>query len=61
MNRTLSIIKPDATTRNITGEINTIIEKNGLKIIAQKKFIYQKMRQKNFMKFIKKKFFLMIW
>ena len=37
MERTLSIIKPDATKRNITGEINQIIEKNGLRIIAQKK------------------------
>ena len=37
MERTLSIIKPDATKRNITGEINQIIEKNGLKIIAQKR------------------------
>lgn len=36
MERTLSIIKPDATTRNITGKINTIIEDSGLKIVAQK-------------------------
>ena len=36
MDRTFSIIKPDATKRNITGEINKIIENNGLKIIAQK-------------------------
>ena len=37
MERTLSIIKPDATKRNISGEINQIIEKSGLRIIAQKK------------------------
>ena len=37
MNRTFSIIKPDATKRNITGSINDLIEKNGLRIIAQKK------------------------
>lgn len=37
MERTLSIIKPDATKRNITGRINQIIEENGLKIIAQKR------------------------
>ena len=37
LERTLSIIKPDATTRNITGKINKIIEDNNLKIIAQKK------------------------
>lgn len=36
MDRTFSIIKPDATKRNITGEINKVIENNGLKIIAQK-------------------------
>ena len=37
MERTLSIIKPDATKRNISGRINQIIEENGLKIIAQKR------------------------
>jgi nucleoside-diphosphate kinase len=36
MNRTLSILKPDATKRNITGKVNTIIEASGLKIVAQK-------------------------
>ena len=35
--KTLSIIKPDATSRNITGEINSIIEKSGLCIVAQKR------------------------
>ena len=35
--KTLSIIKPDATSRNITGKINSIIENSGLKIIAQKR------------------------
>ena len=37
MNRTFSIIKPDATKRNITGSINKIIEQNNLSIIAQKR------------------------
>ena len=37
MERTLSIIKPDATKRNLSDTINKIIEDNGLKIIAQKK------------------------
>ena len=36
MQRTLSIIKPDATKRNLTSTINKIIEDSGLKIIAQK-------------------------
>jgi len=35
--RTLSIIKPDATRRNITGKINTRFEDAGLRIIAQKR------------------------
>ena len=35
--QTLSIIKPDATSRNITGQLNSIIEKSGLKIIGQKR------------------------
>ena len=37
MNRTFSIIKPDATKRNLTGSINSVIETNGLRIIAQKR------------------------
>lgn len=36
MERTLSIIKPDATARNITGKVNSMIEDAGLKIVAQK-------------------------
>jgi nucleoside-diphosphate kinase len=35
--RTLSIIKPDATRRNLTGKINTRFEERGLRIIAQKR------------------------
>ena len=35
--KTLSIIKPDATSRNITGQVNSIIENSGLKIIGQKR------------------------
>ncbi len=37
MDRTFSIIKPDATKRNLTGSINSLIETNGLRIIAQKR------------------------
>ena len=36
MKLTLSILKPDAVKRNLTGEINTQIEKNNMKIVAQK-------------------------
>jgi nucleoside-diphosphate kinase len=35
--RTLSIIKPDATRRNLTGKINACLEGAGLRIIAQKR------------------------
>jgi nucleoside-diphosphate kinase len=35
--RTFSIIKPDATARNLTGAVNAMIEQAGLRIIAQKR------------------------
>lgn len=35
--RTLSIIKPDATGRNLTGAVNAVFEKAGLRIVAQKR------------------------
>jgi nucleoside-diphosphate kinase len=35
--RTFSIIKPDATERNLTGAINAIIEQAGLRIVAQRR------------------------
>ncbi len=35
--RTFSIIKPDATKRNLTGAINAVIEQAGLRIVAQKR------------------------
>lgn len=37
LQHTFSIIKPDATRRNLTGKINALIEQNGLRIIAQKR------------------------
>ena len=37
MDKTFSIIKPDATKRNITGSINKVTEDSGLRIIAQKR------------------------
>lgn len=39
MERTLSIIKPDATRKNITGKINAELEKSGLRIVAQKRIL----------------------
>lgn len=35
--RTFSIIKPDATRRNLTGKINAMLEEGGLRIVAQKR------------------------
>jgi nucleoside-diphosphate kinase len=37
LERTFSIIKPDATRRNLTGKINAVFEANGLRIVAQKR------------------------
>ena len=37
MERTLSILKPDITRRNLTGAVNRLIETSGLRIIAQKR------------------------
>ena len=39
LERTFSIIKPDATRRNLTGAINERIEKAGLRIVAQKRLV----------------------
>jgi nucleoside-diphosphate kinase len=46
--RTLSIIKPDATKRNLTGAINSRIEAAGLRIIAQKRLKWKKSDAKAF-------------
>ena len=48
MKRTFSIIKPDATKRNITGSINKIIEDNNLTIVAQKRIKLSKEKAEGF-------------
>ncbi len=48
LERTFSIIKPDATRRNITGKINAVIEGSGLKIIAQKRIRLSKEKAEGF-------------
>ena len=48
MTRTFSIIKPDATRRNITGSINNIIEENNLIIVAQKRIKLTKEKAEGF-------------
>jgi len=46
--RTLSIIKPDATRRNLTGKINARFEDQGLKIVAQKRLLLTEAQAKGF-------------
>jgi nucleoside-diphosphate kinase len=46
--RTFSIIKPDATRRNLTGAINARFEQNGLRIVAQKRIQMTELQAKTF-------------
>ena len=46
--RTFSIIKPDATARNITGKVNAVIEDAGLRIVAQRRIRMSKAQAEKF-------------
>ena len=46
--RTFSILKPDATARNLTGAINAMIEQAGLRIVAQKRVRITKQQAETF-------------
>jgi nucleoside-diphosphate kinase len=46
--RTFSIIKPDATRRNLTGAVNAVIEKSGLRIVAQKRILMTRAQAETF-------------
>jgi nucleoside-diphosphate kinase len=46
--RTFSIIKPDATERNLTGAINAVFEKNGLRIVGQKRLRMSRLQAREF-------------
>jgi len=48
LERTFSIIKPDATARNLTGAINAMIEKAGLRIVAQKRVLITRAQAETF-------------
>jgi len=48
LERTFSILKPDATERNLTGAINALIEKAGLRIVAQKRIRMSRSQAKTF-------------
>jgi len=45
---TFSIIKPDATSRNLTGAINAMIEKAGLRIVAQRRVLISREQAETF-------------
>ncbi len=48
MERTLSIIKPDATARNITGRIIAMLEEGGLRVVAQKRVKWSEAQAQEF-------------
>jgi len=48
LERTFSIIKPDATRRNLTGAINALIEQAGLRIVAQKRILMTRAQAETF-------------
>jgi nucleoside-diphosphate kinase len=48
LERTFSIIKPDATERNLTGAINQVIEKAGLRVVAQKRVLMSRREAETF-------------
>ena len=51
-NRTFSIIKPDATRRNITGAVTKMLEDAGLRVVASKRIQMTKDRPRAFTAFI---------
>ena len=59
--RTFSIIKPDATLANKTGAINALIEQSGLRIIAQRRIRMTKAQAQQFTRFIQNDPFTMSW
>jgi nucleoside-diphosphate kinase len=46
--RTFSILKPDVTRRNLTGAVNALIEKSGLRIVAQKRVLMTRAQAETF-------------
>lgn len=48
LERTFSIVKPDATARNLTGAINAMIEEAGLRIVAQRRIRMTEAQAKGF-------------
>ena len=48
LEQTFSILKPDATKRNLTGAVNAVIEKAGLRIVAQKRILMTRQQAETF-------------
>jgi nucleoside-diphosphate kinase len=48
LEQTFSILKPDATQRNLTGAVNAVIEKAGLRIVAQKRILMTRKEAETF-------------
>jgi nucleoside-diphosphate kinase len=48
LQHTFSILKPDATKRNLTGAVNAVIEKAGLRIVAQKRILMTRAQAETF-------------
>ena len=48
LERTFSIIKPDATQRNLTGAVSSYIDKAGLRIVAQKRMLLTRAQAETF-------------
>ena len=48
LEQTFSILKPDATKRNLTGAVNAVIEKAGLRIVAQKRILMTREQAETF-------------
>ena len=46
--QTFSILKPDATRRNLTGAVNAVIEEAGLRIVAQKRILMTRIQAETF-------------
>ena len=59
--KTFSIIKPDATRRNLTGQINARLEAAGLRIVGQKRKQLTEAEAKAFMRCMQDVHFTMIW
>lgn len=59
--RTFSILKPDATERNLTGAVNAMIEKAGLRIVAQKRVRISREQAERFMLCTESAHFFVNW